>query len=235
MRTIVLMILGALAITFTCSVQAHPNCDQIDEMYFCAPYLECDFEIDWITGCVNEVRQWRCHWFPTEGQNCPEDYGNAQYCNCGSAATPGNACDCLLEGTPIRMADGSTKPVEEIQVGDRVLAYDESSTKMKTSEVTSIHKPYIVNHYFIINEELSATKNHPVLSEGKWLSVGDLSVGDVLTNPDGWDIEIYTFRKVNEKVKVYNFQVEAETYVANDFIVHNKEDCEEYVQYHPDE
>jgi intein/homing endonuclease len=132
------------------------------------------------------------------------------------------------------MADGSTKLVETIQVGDRVLSYDESSAKMENSEVVSIHKPYVVDHYFIINEELSATENHPVLSKGEWINVGNLSVGDVLTSPDGWDIEIYTLRIINETVKVYNFQVESGTYIANDVIVHNKEDCEEYEQEKPD-
>ncbi|MBU1699933.1 MAG: hypothetical protein KJ970_13945 [Candidatus Eisenbacteria bacterium] len=132
------------------------------------------------------------------------------------------------------MANGSTKPVEEIQVDDRVLSYNESSAKMRASEVTSVHKPFFVDHYYIINEELRATENHPVLSGGKWVAVSSLSVGDVLTNPDGWDIEIYTVQKIEERAMVYNFQVTLETYVAADMIVHNKEDCEMYDQYYPE-
>lgn len=32
---------------------------------------------------------------------------------------------CFLAGTPVTMADGSRKPIEEIKVGDRVMAFDE--------------------------------------------------------------------------------------------------------------
>ncbi|MBU2691640.1 MAG: hypothetical protein KJ970_12005 [Candidatus Eisenbacteria bacterium] len=228
MRSIVmLMILGVLAVTG--AAQAIPYCHQVDLGTFCIGGEGCTTHRIEFGSCIDEIKLFRCVWYG----GCTPFEGNWQPCDCSSTGNPGNGCDCLLGGTPIRMADGSTKPVEQIQVGDRVLAYDEPTARMSMSEVTSIHKPYVVTHYFIINEELSATENHPVLSGGKWVNVSNLSVGDVLTSPDGWDMEIFALRKIEEEVKVYNFQVKAGTYVANDIIVHNKEDCEAYAQYYP--
>jgi hypothetical protein len=139
----------------------------------------------------------------------------------------------LLEGTPITLANGRDKPVEMIRKGDQVLAYDESSGTMRASEVVSVHAPYDVDHYFVINEEIRATENHPMLSDGRWVAAGQLRIGDWLTGPDNQDILVTSVRQVEGKARVFNFQVAAGTYVADGVIVHNKEDCEQYVQYCP--
>ena len=34
--------------------------------------------------------------------------------------------ECFVAGTPIRMADGTDRPIEHVRAGDRVLAYDEA-------------------------------------------------------------------------------------------------------------
>ena len=104
---------------------------------------------------------------------------------------------------------------------------------MRASEVVSVHAPYDVDHYFVINEEIRATENHPMLSDGRWVAAGQLRIGDWLTGPDNQDILVTSVRQVEGKARVFNFQVAAGTYVADGVIVHNKEDCEQYVQYCP--
>lgn len=47
---------------------------------------------------------------------------------------------CWAKGTPVKMADGSTKPIEEISDGDRVLSFDEFSKTITTSTVQSVIK-----------------------------------------------------------------------------------------------
>jgi len=230
MRTILMLIVFVALMAFLTSwPQAYPNCTQVADR--CQPHGDCVRSIQWGSYCENNLRLWRCCWYRPLNGTCKDSCTTYwSYCHCD---TP-EGCDCLLAGTPIRLEDGGTKPVEKIEVGDRVLSYDESMAMMTTSEVTSVHKPFYVDHYYIINEELRATENHPVLSGGKWVTVSSLAVGDMLNNPDGWDIEIFTVRKIEERAKVYNFQVAMETYVAADMIVHNKEDCEEYDQYYPE-
>ena len=41
-------------------------------------------------------------------------------------------------GTPVLLADGSTKPIEEIQLGDEVLATDPTTGETGSREVTDL-------------------------------------------------------------------------------------------------
>lgn len=52
---------------------------------------------------------------------------------------------CFLAGTPITLADNSTHPIEQIQLGDQVLSYDElgnltTSTVTRTRTIEGIWK-----------------------------------------------------------------------------------------------
>ncbi|HET9299334.1 MAG TPA: Hint domain-containing protein [Candidatus Polarisedimenticolaceae bacterium] len=154
------------------------------------------------------------------------------YCSDGSILSSGNcSCDvpqdppggCFLAGTPITMGDGSTKPIEEIQAGDTVFAYDEASKQMKPDKVKVVHPVVERDFYLVVNGKMKLTPNHRVLSKGEWVEIGQLAVGDTLTAPDGEPVPIEKIEKVEGKVKVYNFAVNPyETYVASGVIVHNR-------------
>ena len=61
------------------------------------------------------------------------------------------------------------------------------------------------------------------MSNGKWIPIGELSVGDPLTNSEGKDIDIENVIAVKELVDVYNFEVNPyHTYVAEGYVVHNR-------------
>jgi hypothetical protein len=121
------------------------------------------------------------------------------------------------------MADGSTKPIEEIKAGDLVFAYDEASKQMKPDKVKVVHPVVERDSYLVVNGTIKVTANHRVLSRGEWVEIGQLAVGDTLTAPNGNAVPIEKIEKVEGKVKVYNFAVNPyETYVAHGVIVHNK-------------
>lgn len=226
MRTVVVLcVLGGLIAAFTGSAPAIPNCSQINTTW-CLLHPECPVFIQW-TDCNPEQRQWKCVWIAS-GQSCPNDQTNWQWCWCDGYEGPG--CDCMLAGTPITLADGSTKPVEAIVKGDRVLAYHESTATTGSADVLSTHAPYTVTHYFVINEAIRLTENHPLLSRGKWMPAGQLKVGDSLTAADGSDRPIFSIQRVAEEAQVYNFRVSAGTYIAGGIIAHNKEDCSDYIE-----
>ena len=46
----------------------------------------------------------------------------------------------LLKGTTIRMADGSTKPIEELVVGDKVMTNRQGGKGIYTGNITNITK-----------------------------------------------------------------------------------------------
>ena len=138
------------------------------------------------------------------------------WCSCGSGG-------CFLEGTEITMADGTRKRIEDIEAGDEVLAYQESDGEMRPEKVKSVHDPAPAEYHIVVNGAIRLTASHPMLSDGKWVEIGELKVGDSLTRADGTTFQIETLETVKEDVTVYNFSVDVdETYVADGVVVHNK-------------
>ena len=67
---------------------------------------------------------------------------------------------CFLAGSPVCMADGSFKPIEDVAVGDNVRgAFGEINTVM------ALHRPLLgAGSMVVINGEHSATAHHPHIS-----------------------------------------------------------------------
>jgi hypothetical protein len=123
---LVLLVLEGLLVLQPGGAQAVPNCSQVDTG-FCVDYPNHTTTIEFQGDCGNQTRQWRCCWKVVGA--CAE-------------TGPWTSCDCMLAGTPITLADGSTKMAEEIQKGNRVLSYDESDRLMKVGEVIATHRPF---------------------------------------------------------------------------------------------
>lgn len=141
-----------------------------------------------------------------------------EYCD-----TCTNECSCLLSGTPVAMSDNSLKPIEEITVGDIVFSFDEKTQQFKQAKVTQtfVHD---ADKYLLVNDHLRITPNHPVLSNGKWVEIGTLKIGDKLSDREGRAAVIKTIKTFNENVKVFNIEVDSyHSYVAAGYVMHNKE------------
>lgn len=129
---------------------------------------------------------------------------------------------CFLAGTSILLSDGSQRPIEEIEVGDEVMAFDEASAEFKPGRVleTFVKEK---SHYLLINGLLKVTENHPVYSAGQWRAIGSLKVGDEILSISGQAVAINSIEAIQEEVSVYNFHVEKfHSYIAEGFVVHNK-------------
>jgi hypothetical protein len=133
---------------------------------------------------------------------------------------------CLLAGTKITMADGTTKMVEDIRVGDIVLSYDEENKELTASKViqTMQHTPEEMSpYYMVINEKLKITPNHIVFINNEWKPVGEIKIGDVLTDINGEPQRVLSIERIYQKVTTYDFGVEnTHNYYAEDILVHNK-------------
>ncbi|MFC1703383.1 polymorphic toxin-type HINT domain-containing protein [Candidatus Omnitrophota bacterium] len=128
---------------------------------------------------------------------------------------------CFLGGTPIHMADGTTKPIEDINVGDMVLAYDEISGKNTPDKVKEVFV-HTADEYLVINNHIRVTSEHPFFIEGKWVKAGNLKIGDLLTTVDGRREKIADIIPVRKNAMVYNFKVNPKhTYYAYGYLVHN--------------
>lgn len=95
--------------------------------------------------------------------------------------TVSNACSessvdasfgCFLEGAPVTMADGTTKPIESVVVGDVVRgAFGELNT------VEALHQPLVGSSRLCnINNEHRSTTHHPHISADKKFYVVDPAI-----------------------------------------------------------
>lgn len=129
---------------------------------------------------------------------------------------------CFLEGTKIKMADGTEKNIEDIQVDDQILTFNNPITrKLVAGEVTNTFE-HIVDGYLLINDNLKVTPEHMVWLNSGWQMIGQARVGDILLDKNGVYVTIESIEKVQELVKVYNITVkDYHTYIADGIYVHN--------------
>ena len=134
---------------------------------------------------------------------------------------------CFVAGTPV-VAESGDVPIEQINVGDFVWAWDEASGDVALKRVveTYVNETDELTHVFVDGEEIIATPSHPFYCPTKgWTDASHLRAGDilVLVNGEYVVVEKVQHELLERPVKVYNFQVEDyhTYYVASGVLVHN--------------
>lgn len=134
----------------------------------------------------------------------------------------GGGGSCFLAGTLILLADGTSKPIEEIKPKDKILALNEKTGKIQEDEVAKVLVRK-TRAYLIINGRIKVTPEHPFYHEGKWVKIKFLKIGDKLLNSEKQPEEIKSIEKVKQAVTVYNLTAKpSHTYFADGILVHNK-------------
>ncbi|MBO5327704.1 MAG: Hint domain-containing protein [Clostridia bacterium] len=135
---------------------------------------------------------------------------------------------CFKEGTLVQTEDG-LKPIEDIQVGDKVLAYDEETGEQAYKPVLHLfrNKSYDWTIVKVNGTEIESTPGHKYyLPETKeWVSAENLKVGTKVLLSDGTYgiIKSVKSKHYNTPQTTYNFEVEDfhSYYVGNGVLVHN--------------
>ena len=150
-----------------------------------------------------------------------------------------NCTYCFAAGTKILMSDYSEKNIEDVEVGDEVLAFDENDRingrrLLESTVVATMSREdvcYEISHWGL-DRPLFVTGEHPILTlERGWVQVRDLKPSDGLRVFKGrrkrdWlygkhGLYNYEIEKMSETVPVYNLETTAHTYFANKVAVHN--------------
>ncbi len=91
----------------------------------------------------------------------------------GVAANTAKAA-CFTAGTPVLLADGTSKPIEDIDVGDKVTAYDPDTGRAEARDVVRTFVHHDVPTYDVTltsGEKVTTTQEHPFWVQGKgWTS-----------------------------------------------------------------
>ena len=140
---------------------------------------------------------------------------------------------CFKAGTLVACLDQAgketLKPIEEIEVGDKVLAYDEETGEQCYKEVVRLFRNETQewHHVFVNGEEIVCTAEHPFYVEGKgFVPARELKERDNLLLSDGSKVEIDSLRieYVDIPETTYNFEVkDFHTYYVShsNVLVHN--------------
>ena len=105
------------------------------------------------------------------------------------------------------------EPIEEIEVGDKVLSEDETTGEVavKTVTETYINETDELIHIGVNGETISATPTHPFyVDKLGWTLARSLRAGDllVLSNGELVTVEWVQHEILENPIKVYNFEVE---------------------------
>lgn len=136
--------------------------------------------------------------------------------------------ECFAAGTPISMADGSYKAIEQVQVGDEVLAFDEGSRTLVPSRVERTAIRLDADSIITIDGALEATPNHPFYTARGLQRAETLELGDTLYAVRGAGAPLSTnhiHSLVRRSVSLVTYNIEVEThhnYFAGGFLVHDK-------------
>lgn len=127
---------------------------------------------------------------------------------------------CFPAGTHLRTKDGS-KPIEEFQVGDKLLSAPEHDVEgaVEEREVESLTtKVSPVLEMVVEGRKIRVTPEHPFWVRGTgWLTAKELLPGDMLRSHDGRWVALQSLKDTGEVVTVYNLGVaEYHTYFVGE-------------------
>lgn len=150
----------------------------------------------------------------------------------GAKGTRGKGADllyvdeCFPAKTKIRLPDGSSKNIEDVKVGDRILSFNEQTGKLvprlvKVSVCTG--KKEIFTYTTVSGRKVTCTADHPVYTREGWSKACEAtSLATIDTRSGSYFFESIVKSEYKGTEPVYNLEVKGtHTFIANGFIVHN--------------
>ncbi|NEB02593.1 polymorphic toxin-type HINT domain-containing protein [Streptomyces sp. SID13726] len=130
------------------------------------------------------------------------------------------SCNSFVPGTQVLMADGTTRPIEDVRTGDKVLATDpktgRTTVKTVTAEILGKGLKKLVRITLATEADgkkhtsvITATDGHPfwVPEIAAWVDATNLSKGEELRTPSGEVVRITEVRRWTESAIVHNLTV----------------------------
>ncbi|MGW2368314.1 polymorphic toxin-type HINT domain-containing protein [Streptomyces sp. NPDC001667] len=150
-----------------------------------------------------------------------------------------DVCHSFTSDTDVELSDGKSKSIEEVKVGDNVLATDPETGRTESRPVVAT---IITEHDKDFTDltvktpageaSVIATDTHPfwVTDKKHWTDAGDLTPGAQLRTDKGESVSVVAVRHFNEKQRTYDLTVGGvHTYYvlagATPVLVHNSGGC----------
>ncbi|WP_410586902.1 polymorphic toxin-type HINT domain-containing protein [Amycolatopsis sp. lyj-23] len=122
-------------------------------------------------------------------------------------------CNSFLPGTQVLMGDGSRRAIEDVAVGETVVATDPDTGTTHPEPVTDRIASGGLKHLVDIRLHgtvLTATGHHPfwVTNRHAWVNADSLATGDLLRQPDGSTVAVDGVSERTEEQRVRNLTVD---------------------------
>ncbi len=173
-------------------------------------YQEC-------TDCVDTNTRYFFTTEPQTGYVRAKDYSQATY---------ETMYLCFAPETPILMANGTTKALQDVRMGDVVLGEDEHGNRRKNI-VTYVYNHGPKEHGMSptgmrkINGHLLATPEHLIKTARGWVMADELRIGDMLIGVSG-AVMVSSIEHASVPEYLYNLTTyPTHTYFAGGVLVHN--------------
>jgi hypothetical protein len=119
---------------------------------------------------------------------------------------------CFPAGTPVQMADGTERPIEQIPAGERIASIDEATGERTTAVVLGIKAHGVqasAAGLVRVNGKILVTPDHPLWVGGRVVHAGDLKLGDPLVGaPGSGDDSVRSLEMMPGGVPVYDLHLE---------------------------
>jgi hypothetical protein len=148
------------------------------------------------------------------------------------AEAAGEFCaHCLVAGTEVETPNGLV-PIENIKVGDIVLAFDEQTGKLAPEPVTALIRPDPEATLSVVLTSsdhkatvFRASADHPwMLASGEWRDTSELKAGDRIRTATGIALSVKSVVATGRVEQTYNLTVDGlHTYLIGEdhVVVHN--------------
>ena len=146
-----------------------------------------------------------------------------------------SATSCALHsfdaGTLVTLADGSRVPIESIEVGDEVLAWDEATDSSGAYPITAIwtHDDAITGYVVIDGEAIATTPGHPFYTrERGWVEAGELRPGEQIASVTSGMGVVSSVTWLRGEDRMYDLTVDvAHSFFVGDggWLAHNRGPC----------
>ncbi|MFE7328158.1 polymorphic toxin-type HINT domain-containing protein [Streptomyces sp. NPDC057565] len=138
------------------------------------------------------------------------------------ACTKGAKKNSFVPGTKVAMADGSQKNIEDLKVGEYVLASDPETGDLQARQITDTIVGDGLKHLVTLTvdpdgkngkakpSKLTATANHPfwLPDFGKWVDASELEPGTWLQTAAGTWVQVTAVDEAHRTQRVYNLTVD---------------------------
>lgn len=140
-------------------------------------------------------------------------------------------CGCFTEGTLVATPQG-LRAIEDIAVGDQVLAWNPDTGETSTQTVTALIRPEPQATYALVlldgggeREVFTSSADHPWFVVGKgWVETVNLASGDRIVSAEGADLVVQSLTPTERTERTFNLEVSGpHTFLVGEdgAVVHN--------------